>query len=285
MEHSSTAEERSIQSNFAVKGFRISNVCLRPEEQIGSHSQATWELSLVVKGHGRRIIGASEEAFSNGDLVLVPPQVEHCWRFEPCGMERNITLEINPSWMESLPTVLPEIGHDVERILAMESIAMTFTPCVRTEIAKMLRRMIHCDRIEQFALLLRIIQLIAQEGNAEAITGAERRINIDERRKERLRIFVECNYRSRVSLATVAQHIGMSRTSFCRWFRENYHTTFVAYLQTVRLERMATLLSDPTLTVREACYQSGFADTAYATRLFHAHFGLTPRAYRDRNGD
>jgi len=281
MEVPIAAAEQQQKSDFEVKTFRISNVRLLPEEQIASHSQPSWELSLVVSGRGRRIIGASEEPFEPGDLVLVPPQVEHCWQFERDGMVRNITLEINSSWMENLPTLLPEMELSVGKLMEMKAVAITFEPHSREEIAQVLRRMVRKDRIDQLATLLHLIELMAQEGNAEAISGAERRATIDERRKERLRIFAECNYNRRISLDMAARQVGMSRTSFCRWFRENYATTFVAYIQSMRLQRMATLLSDPTLSINEACYNSGFTDTAYASRLFHARYGLTPRAYRE----
>lgn len=280
MEASTTIKEHDSKREFEVMTFRISNVRLMAEEQISSHSQATWELSMVTCGHGRRMIGASEEPFSDGDLVLVPPHVEHCWRFDPGQIVRNITVEINPSWIENLPTVMPEMDKVATKLMAMSTVAVTFSPSIHDEIAHVLRRMVRKDRIDQLSLLLRLLQVITSEGNAKKINGAEPRASIDEQRKERLRIYIECNHNRRITLDMAASQVGMSRTSFCRWFRQNYSTSFVAHLRSVRLERMASLLSDPMTSINEACYLSGFADTAYATRLFHARFGLTPTSYR-----
>lgn len=271
---------RHDPSVFEMKTFRISNVSLLSGEQIGSHSQPTWELSLVIDGHGKRIIGSSEEPFYEGDLVLVPPMVEHCWQFDTDGMVRNITVEMEPQWLASIPNVMPDMEQAVTTLLTMKPAAMTFEPHAHDEIARLLKRMPKKDRIDQFASLLRVIRLMAQQGHAESIDGAERRADMDERRKERIRIYIECNHNRRISLDDAARQVDMSRTSFCRWFRQNYHTTFITHVKLFRLERMATLLSDQSLTINEVCYKSGFGDTAYATRLFHAHFGLTPTAYR-----
>lgn len=56
-------------------------VKLKPSEQIGSHQQPTWELSLIIKGEGIRTIAEESEQFKSGEVVLVPPEVSHCWQF------------------------------------------------------------------------------------------------------------------------------------------------------------------------------------------------------------
>lgn len=67
---------------------------LVPSEQIGLHSQPSWELSYILEGRGIRTVGDTESPFAEGDMVLVIPEMPHCWRFEesPGSGIRNITL-------------------------------------------------------------------------------------------------------------------------------------------------------------------------------------------------
>ena len=55
---------------------------LVPSEQIGLHSQPGWELSYILEGRGIRTVGDTESPFAEGDMVLVIPEMPHCWRFE-----------------------------------------------------------------------------------------------------------------------------------------------------------------------------------------------------------
>ena len=58
--------------------FNYANVHLPPEKQIGMHQQDTWELSYVIVGAGKRVIGDTTSYFTNGDLVFIPPCIPHC---------------------------------------------------------------------------------------------------------------------------------------------------------------------------------------------------------------
>lgn len=62
--------------------IEIHHVKLSPEEQIGSHRHSSWELSYVIKGNGKRTTGDCCDVFEAGDLVLVPPDMPHCWTFD-----------------------------------------------------------------------------------------------------------------------------------------------------------------------------------------------------------
>ena len=57
-------------------------VKLNPSEQIGTHSQPSWELSYILRGRGTKSVGDTESPFREGDMVLVVPEMRHCWRFE-----------------------------------------------------------------------------------------------------------------------------------------------------------------------------------------------------------
>ena len=63
------------------QAIKVDHVCLIPSQQIGMHQQATWELSYIIKGRGVRTIGSQSEPFETGDMVLVPPEIPHCWKF------------------------------------------------------------------------------------------------------------------------------------------------------------------------------------------------------------
>lgn len=56
----------------------------------------------------------------------------------------------------------------------------------------------------------------------------------------------------------------------------------MAYLRKMRVERMARLLTSTDLSIAEAARAVGWADQFYASRTFHAAYGLSPTDYRRR---
>lgn len=43
------------------------------------HYHPEYELTYIVKGKGKRLVGDSYETFSEGDFVLIGPNVPHTW--------------------------------------------------------------------------------------------------------------------------------------------------------------------------------------------------------------
>ncbi len=129
--------------------FQIDHVVLAPHQQIGLHQQPTWELSLVVRGEGERVIGDTTEAFRSGDLVLVPPQMPHCWRFnETSGTIENITVAIESASLHALLATFPEL-KPLQTEYEQQSEAIFFTGEENGKIKSLLQQMVCQSRAMQ----------------------------------------------------------------------------------------------------------------------------------------
>lgn len=89
------------------------HVLLKPSEQIGLHYWNSWEMSYIVSGKGRRILGDTEEPFCAGEVVLVVPEMPHQWIFSPGetdgdGNIENITISFPADLLSRLSHVMPE---------------------------------------------------------------------------------------------------------------------------------------------------------------------------------
>src|SRR3954465_12807271 len=54
------------------------------------HFHAEYELTYILEGRGKRYVGSHMQNFTSGDLVLVGPNLPHCWKLEP-GKEVQTT--------------------------------------------------------------------------------------------------------------------------------------------------------------------------------------------------
>lgn len=107
-----------------------------------------------------------------------------------------------------------------------------------------------------------------------------------ELRLKRIEVYINCNYNHDINIDSIANHIGMNRSSLCTFFRRHTGMTLIEAVNARRLEVARNLLlrrSD--LTIQQICFESGFKDIPYFFRLFKRTEGITPRMYRHGEGE
>lgn len=88
---------------------------------------------------------------------------------------------------------------------------------------------------------------------------------------------------SDLSLARLADEIGLSPFHFARVFKETFDATPHSYVQDCRLKAAATALKmDSGRSIAEIALDFGFANQSHMTELMRRKLGATPRAIRLR---
>jgi AraC family transcriptional regulator, regulatory protein of adaptative response / DNA-3-methyladenine glycosylase II len=83
-----------------------------------------------------------------------------------------------------------------------------------------------------------------------------------------------------ISVAALAEKIGLSERHLRRMFEAEFGVTPVTYAQTHRLLLAKRLLTDSTLPVIEVAHIAGFGSVRRLNTLFQTRYGLTPSALR-----
>jgi transcriptional regulator GlxA family with amidase domain len=84
------------------------------------------------------------------------------------------------------------------------------------------------------------------------------------------------------TLGALAEAVHLSRSQLFRCFDATVEMSPLAYLRKMRVERMARLLASTDLSVAEVARAVGWTDPSYASRCFHAAYGVSPTEYRYR---
>lgn len=82
------------------------------------------------------------------------------------------------------------------------------------------------------------------------------------------------------TLDALAHEVHLSRSQLVRAFDATTGMSPMAYLRQMRVERMARLLVSTDLTVAAVARTVGWDDSNYASRCFHAVYGMPPTEYR-----
>lgn len=87
-----------------------------------------------------------------------------------------------------------------------------------------------------------------------------------------------------VSLSSIAQHFNLSVGYLSKFFKENTGVPFSKYIIEKKFSHAAIMLIEhPERTVADIANEFGYFDTAYFSRQFKAHYGVTPVQYRKAN--
>ncbi len=93
--------------------------------------------------------------------------------------------------------------------------------------------------------------------------------------------YVENNFKTKIYLDYVAEHLNLDKYYFCKLFKSITKASFVDYVNFVRLCKAQELLTDGAQNVSEIAFECGFSSVQYFNRVFKESKGCTPKEYRN----
>ncbi len=94
--------------------------------------------------------------------------------------------------------------------------------------------------------------------------------------------YIQKNYRHKIELQDIADHLHMTKSYLCRFFKKETGDTIVNYINRVRINNSKLLLADTKVPLAEVALLCGFEDQSYFTKVFRGFVGVTPLKYRER---
>ncbi len=271
-----------LKISWTMGVFQYDYVKLPPERQIGIHSQRTWELNYILKGSGMHTIGEIRAPFRDGEIVLVPPEVPHCWNFDSVctdssGDIANITILFDDSLLDAVLLAFPDMRECIGRMMDRRESAIYYYGRTLRELGEVMSAMRDEDAALRAASFLRVLVLLGRDSDARLSDCLK--ISSEERRKMKIRTFISCNCLRSITLKEIASYVGMNEAAFCVFFKRVFGQTFVQYLNAQRLEYARYLLEKGNMSITEVCYASGFVSPPYFSRLFRRTLGMSPQQY------
>lgn len=101
-------------------------------------------------------------------------------------------------------------------------------------------------------------------------------------RIERIIDYVNCHYTEAISIKEIAGVLGLNEIYFSRFFKANMGTTFLEYLNMVRLEKIYVDLLNTNMSIGDIQEKHGFYNEKVFRRMFREVYGCSPREARSR---
>ncbi len=104
-------------------------------------------------------------------------------------------------------------------------------------------------------------------------------------RLEQICDYVEHHYTEEISLQDAADEQGLNKEYFCRFFKQNTGTSFIRYVNQVRLGHIYQDLLHAEGSIQEITERHGFFNQKLFYRMFKERYGCTPRELRSMARD
>ena len=92
--------------------------------------------------------------------------------------------------------------------------------------------------------------------------------------------YIHRNYPKALTMDFALKMTGMSKSNFCRRFKQETGMSLIAYINKVRLEQAARLLRETDLPCTTIGYDCGFSTLSVFYKLFKEGFGRAPGEFR-----
>lgn len=249
------------------------------------HFHKNYELNYITSGSGRRIVGNHISNYTKGDLVLLGPNISHCWEVldpGPVAYGECVVTHFYENIISSNFFNIPELQPVVD-LLKDAGNGILFKGSKTKKVGESLKRMVYMEGLERYIELLKVFSLLLQVDDFEylALPSSMPETYMKDREQiDKIYEYVFQNVQIGINLNDAAKIACMEPSSFCRFFKKKTNQTFMDYVKSVRIGIAAKLLAETDKQITQICYESGYNNLANFNHYFKQVMNKTPSEYR-----
>src|SRR5882757_7572169 len=186
------------------------------------HYHPEYELTYILSSQGVRYVGNSIENFFEEDLVLISPNMPHCWinTHEQEQSARAIVIYLKEDFFDK--TWMQSYEFDaIRRLLQLSGKGIKFDKTVALKLKDNFIEMQHLPPLEKLMMLLQILQELAQTTKYSLLCEHGFSYELNSTNNQRINIvykYIREKYHLKISLADIAGQVNMSEEYCSRFF-------------------------------------------------------------------
>lgn len=258
-------------------------VRLREHGEINTYVQEP-AICFLLQGRKEIELGARTLRHEVGEILCYPVGIPVRARIDPALPHLGVAMLLDSEWMaryaDAAPALAPaakssaksstktggviaapmsaELGSVFERLLALLD-----TPADIPHLAPLIQQEIYY-RLLSSEQGTGLRQMVLSGSHTHRITRATQ--------------WLQQHFAEPLQVATLAQQIGMSQSSFYQHFRQITTMSPLQYQKALRLAEARRLLKQQKTTIAAIAQQVGYESQSQFSREYSRHFGTTPRS-------
>ena len=246
------------------------------------HYHPEYELTLIVKGKGKRLIGDHHEYFESGDLVLIGPGLPHTWVSDRNmkGKCEAIVIQFSKDFMERFAG-LEELSA-IHKLLLNTKQGISINDSKSSNVKNLIKQLPEKKGIEKITDLLCILHNLSTLKQTSLASSFYQPLKGNENEK---RINKVCQYIQKHAAETLTIHnaaalIHLSPSAFCKFFKRMTGKTFSDYVNDIRIANVCNDLLATDKQIATIAFENGFETLTYFNRIFLNKKNIRPNGYR-----
>ena len=253
------------------------------------HCHPEFEITMVQKARGHRLVGDALTSLQPGDMVLVGSNLPHDWQNDahaPGGPQtvESICIHFHPDWLGRGWLDLPAM-QQVQRLLHRAALGLHDTGRTRDDIESLLLRCPHQYGLPRVITVLEILQRLAESRELHPIASRGFAPELDPRDEDRVnRVvqYIQKHLDETIYLDHLASLVHLSAGAFSRFFKTRTGKTVPGFINELRIGRACRLLAETDIPVTTIALSCGFTNLANFNRQFLRLKQMPPRDWRRR---
>jgi AraC-like DNA-binding protein len=262
-----------------------------------THSFSSWhyhpefELTLILNGKGRRLIGDNIDRFRNNDLILIGSGLPHAWicddyyNNQPGGFRGEaIVLQFTYEFLGPQFFEVPE-NKKLKLLLEKSSRGIMFTGKTKEKIISILHDSYSLSGSDQFFMLMTLFNIFSVTKDYQLLASMGFVEPYHKEGNEPVQKAIDHilhNFHQHISIKDMLNITNMSNTTFCIAFKRITRMKFKEYLLHIRTGYACKLLTNTNMTIAQIASSSGFENLSNFNHKFKRLKGLTPSAFRKK---
>lgn len=265
------------ESSFIVRSFDLEQFT------VPFHFHPEFELTMILKGRGKRYVGNNMADFDQNDLVLIGPDLPHCWKSEKEDGVKSVVVHFIKDFLGQDFFDKPELSN-IQNILKRSASGILFKgKTAEAAVPKMELLSVEENPFRKMLKLLDIMEDLAKSSEYQLLDHGGAVAQLPHINKERMNValgYIVDNFRQDIILNEVAAEVNMSPNAFCKYFKKATDKTFMETVIEYRINFAMQQLLSTEKSVAEIAMESGFGDVSHFYKLFKRMIKISPLQYR-----
>lgn len=247
------------------------------------HFHNAYEIALILKSSGKRIIGDNIEDFNEGDLVLMGPNLPHISYINNRNSPVHaLVIYFHPDWLTETQISSPDFVRFRELCDDMKR-GIKILGETKRKVTKSILKLKNYKGLQLIIAILEILEAIAQSKEYSFLASSSysspySKKDVD--RIEQIYRYVREHFVEEISLQDIATVANMTPTAFCKFFKVKTKKTFSHYVNEVRITHACKLLFNDDLTISQVCFDCGFNNLTNFNKNFKRFTKMVPSEYK-----